>query len=478
MRTPILAFALLATACAGSGLTDPAAMDDATFERELAERFQYGPPQPEPTEVEDQSAGQIADAGYLARFPEFDRAYSQRARAEAERRLARLRAEASTLNHEQFVLRVAEVAAIADNGHTSIGENAFKKNTPRLPLRTYQFADGLYVVWAAPAFSELLGARIDAIEGHTISEIHAATRRYAGGTDAHRQRMVGPMLESPALLQAAGLASARDRLALRGVLADGTAFERSIRAEERDRSAWVSSSQRLLFPTSPDGRMVSLLRDSDALPVYLQHRSDLFSLEALPERGIYIGLGYNSDADENPIDAFLQSALARVRSERPAYVVLDMRMNSGGDYTTTYAFAQALPRTANGAPIYVFTSSWTFSAAITTVAALESAGGNQVTIVGEPVGDRLDFWAEGGAFNLPNAFVQVHYASGRHVYDGPCRDHATCFWLNDRYPVRVRTLEPDIAAPLTFVAYRALRDPAMDAVLAHQAARRGSAPTR
>jgi CheY-like chemotaxis protein len=289
--------------------------------------------------------------------------------------------------------------------------------------------------------------------------------------------MLAPMLESPALLQAAGLAAAPDRLTLRGVLANGAAFERTIQAEERDRSAWVSSSQRMLFPTSPDTPMVSLLSDADPLPAYLKHRSNLFVLETLPERGVYVGIGHNGDADEFPIATFLDGALARVRSEQPAYVVLDMRMNGGGDYTTTYAFAQTLPKVANGAPIYVFTSPWTFSAAITTVAALETAGGNQVHIVGEPVGDRLDFWAEGGSFNLPNAFVQVHYATGRHVYNGPCRDRATCFWLNDRYPVRVRTLEPDIAAPLTFAAYRALRDPAMDAVLAQQAWK-SSTPTR
>lgn len=478
MRAPTLALLLVAASCAGVNLPDPRAMDDATFERELVARFQYGPPEPGPAEVDDQSAGQSADAAYLARFPEFDRAYSRAARAEAQRLLTRLQADAGSLSHEQFVLRVAEIAALADNGHTSIGENAFKKNTPRLPLRTYQFADGLYVVWAAPALADLLGARIDAIDGRTIGDLNAAMRRYAGGTDARRQRALTAMLESPALLQAAGLASARDALTLRGVLLTGAAFERRIAAEERDRSAWVSSSQRLLFPVWEGAPMQSLLTPSDDLPIYLRHSSNLFSLEALPERGLYVGLGYNDDADESPIDTFLESVLARIRAEQPAYVVVDLRMNSGGDYTKTYAFTQALPQTANGAPIYVFASSWTFSAAITTVAALKSAGGDQVVLVGEPVGDRLDFWAEGGTFNLPNAFIQVHYASGRHVYDGECRDRATCFWLLDRYPVRVRTLAPDIAAPLTFDAYRARRDPALDAVLARQAAHRSSAPAQ
>lgn len=471
-------FALLVAACASTESLDPSSMDEATFDRELAARFQYGPPEPEPTEVADQRAGQIADAEYLAQFPEFDRAYSRSARAQAERMLEQLRAEAGDLSHEQFVLRVAEIAALADNGHTAIGENAFKKNTPRLPLRTYPFADGLHVVWATPALADLLGARIDAIDGHGIAAIHAATRRYAGGTDAHRQRLLAAMLESPALLHAAGLASSRDALTLRGVLASGAPFEKRIEAQERDRSAWVSSSQRLLFPTWEGAPMQGVMRANDPLPVYLRHSSNLFSLEPLPERGLYIGLSHNGDTDELPIASFLESALARVRTEHPAYLVVDMRMNGGGDYTTTYAFAQTLPEIANGAPIYVFTSPWTFSAAITTVAALETAGGDQVIIVGEPVGDRLDFWAEGGTFNLPNAFVQVHYSSGRHVYNGPCPDRATCFWLNERYPVRVRSLEPDIAAPLTFAAYREFRDPALDAVLEHQARRRSSAHMR
>ncbi|MEQ1818211.1 MAG: hypothetical protein ABL871_06330 [Terricaulis sp.] len=470
--------ALLVAACASAEPIDPSTMDDATFERELAAHFQYGPPEPRPTELSDERAGQVADALYLARFPEFDRSYSRASRAQAERLLAQLRADAANLNHEQFVLRVAEIAALADNGHTSIGENAFKKNTPRLPLRTHQFADGLYVVWTAPELSDLLGARIDAIDGHSIQSIYSATRRYAGGTDAHRQRLLAPMLESPALLQATGLASSRDALTLRGALLSGAPFERRVDAQQRDRSAWVSSSQRLLFPVWDGAPMVGLMHDADALPAYLRHRSELFSLESLPEGGLYIGLAHNADTDDLPIATFLDSATSRIRTEHPAYVVLDMRMNGGGDYTTTYAFARSLPQTANGAPIYVFTSSWTFSAAITTVAALKDAGGEQVVIVGEPVGDRLDFWAEGGSFDLPNAFLQVHYASGRHVYNGPCTDRVTCFWLNERFPVRVRTLEPDIVAPLTFAAYRELRDPAIDAVLAREARRRSSARTQ
>lgn len=468
---------LLAAACTAQQNIDPSAMDDATFERELARRFQYEPPQPPPAEVGDQRAGQIADAEYFRQFPGLDRAYTARTRAQAQRMADQLAREAGDLTHEQFVLRIAEIAALADNAHTSIGENAFRKNTTRLPLRTYLFEDGLHVTWAKPEFRDLLGARIDSIDGRSIAQIYAVIRRYEGGTEAHRRATLTPMLESPALLQAAGVAEARDALTLTGVLLDGTRFERRIATETRDRSAWVSSTARQLFPTADDAPMVSLLRNGPDLPVFLQHRTNLFSAEPLPQRGLYIGIGYNADADEGPIGAFLDAQLARVRGEHPAFVVVDMRMNTGGDYTTTYAFARALPEAAGGAHIYVLTSAWTFSAAITTVAALKDAGGDQVSIVGAPVGDRLDFWAEGGTLILPNAFVEVHYAAGRHVYNAPCRDTSQCFWLNARYPVRVRTLAPDIAAPLTFAAYRENRDPALEAVLAHEI-RNGSSARR
>ncbi len=447
---------------------DPRALDDATFDRELERRFHYGPPQPEPAELPDEREGQAVDAAYFAAFPGYDRSYAPAARAEAQRRAKALDADARHLSHEQFVLRVAEIAALADNAHTAIGENAFRKNTPRLPLRTYLFADGLHVLWTNPAFAGLLGARIDTIDGKRIDDIYTVIRRYHGGTEARRRVRLIPMLESPALLQAAGLANDRNALTLSGVLGDGTPFTRRIEAEQRDRSAWVSSTTRTLYPRTPGEGMVSLLKPGPGIPVYLQTPTKLFTLAPLPKRGLYIGLTHNADGDEEPIAPFLDSALARVRTDRPAFVVLDMRMNGGGDYTKTYAFARALPGAAAGANIYVLTSPFTFSAAITTTAALKEAGVARVKIVGEEVGDRLDFWAEGGTFNLPNAFVTVSYAAGRHVYDGPCTDIETCFWLNDRYPVRVASLKPDIEAPLTFAAYRAGRDPAMEAVITHE----------
>ena len=374
------------------------------------------------------------------------------------------------MTHEQFVLRIAEIAALADNSHTAISQDALRKGTSRIPVRTLLFADGLFVLRASAEHEDLLGARIDSIEGRSLDSVYAGLARYRGGIEAHRRLMLIPVLESPGLLKAAGLARHPDRLAISGVLADGTPFARTIIAEQRDRAAPVSNTMRLLFPSSRSTPMRSFLKPASDLPVYLHSSTLLFRLGELPSRGLYIGVTHNADSDDQPLKQFLAGALARVERDKPRFIVVDMRMNGGGDYTKSYGFARALPAAASGAPIYVVTSPWTFSAAITTVAALEDEGGKQVTIVGGPVGDRLDFWAEGGAMELPNSGIRVSYSAGRHNYAGPCTDRATCFWLNELYPVRVATLRPDIAAPLTFAAYRAGRDPAMEAILARERA--------
>ena len=474
----LLLVAALSSPCIAAAL-DPFALDPADFWPQFKERFQYGPPQPEPAEVSDRAAGQAADAAYLAPFADYDHAYSPEARAKAKELLGRLKDEAQRLTHEQFVLRVAEIAALADNGHTAIGRNAFLKNTPRLPLRTFWFADGLYILRATPQLMDLLGARIDRIDGHSIEEAYQALRRYAGGADNHRRTVLIPVFESPALLAAAGLAREGHSLELSGVLADGSAFTRRIEAVDRDRSAPVSSTVRLLFPIEPgsiEGMRSFITRDAN-VPLYLRDPTHLFSMAGLDRGGLYVGLGYNTDADEGRIGDFLTAVLAKIAREKPAYVVVDFRMNEGGDYTRTYPFMGALASLmGEDGRIYALTSAWTFSAAITTVGALKQFAGPGFTQIGEPVGDRLSFWAEGGHFMLPNSFLTVHYTTGKHDYRVRCADMEACFWLNEIYPVRVPSLDPQVRAPITFADYRALRDPAMDAVMEREAAARSRSP--
>ena len=116
--------------------------------------------------------------------------------------------------------------------------------------------------------------------------------------------------------------------------------------------------------------------------------------------------------------------------------------------------------------IFALTSPWTFSAAISSVGYLEQAAPRRVTIVGEAVGDRLNFFSEGDVVELPNSHAMILNATERHDYPTGCRGFGDCHGPVVRNPIAVPSLQPDIAAPWTIDAYIAGRDPGIEAVAA------------
>ena len=116
-----------------------------------------------------------------------------------------------------------------------------------------------------------------------------------------------------------------------------------------------------------------------------------------------------------------------------ANVIIDLRFNSGGDNTLTGAFGKALPDALPpGGRIFILTSGNTFSAAIDTAARLKYFGGQRVVITGEPMGDREQFWGEGGSVFLPNSRLEVRYSTALHDDEHGCSlaQIRTCYFLD------------------------------------------------
>jgi len=178
---------------------------------------------------------------------------------------------------------------------------------------------------------------------------------------------------------------------------------------------------------------------------------------------LYVRLEATQSSTGWALQPFLSATEAELKAHPPCAVILDLRGNGGGDYTNMWHFTHALPHLirANG-HIYVLTDPGTFSAAITTTAFTKDAGGSMVTIVGEPVGDRLSFYAEGGSAVLPNSGFSMSFERGMHDYAHPCRDWRNCYWVNWFYPVRVKSLAPNIYVPAKFSDWYAGRDPAFE----------------
>ena len=408
-------------------------------------------------------------AAFRTTFLERDQSYAPAARADANARLARLEEAIGRTTRVTFELELARIVALADNGHTVAFPNTRSNHFNRVPIRLTVFGDDFRVLRASATSTDLLGARLVAIDGHALIDLRAAGRTLAGGVPARRDQFATFLLESPEQLQALGLSTKADRAMYKFETMAGRTIERELAAEPpRSGAGFPPTSDRWLSPepvAGESGALTSLLAVGRT-PWALADVSTAFRARTDTALGaLVIQMRRVNDAPGRPIAGFLAEVTQRIETEHPENLIIDMRFNGGGNLQTTRDFMQSLPKLIPGR-IFALTSASTFSAAISSVGYLKQAAPSRVTIVGEEVGDRLNFFAEGGPVFLPNSGVGVSIATQRHDYQTGCVGFSDCHPPVVRFPIAVPTLAPDIAAPWTIDAYVAGRDPGLEAIAA------------
>jgi hypothetical protein len=401
-----------------------------------------------------------ADVAAVRDYVVKNRAYTPAARAQALRGVELLPGLIG--QPARFELEAAAIAALAGNGHSALLPPQWTTRYPRSPVHLGLFADGLYVIAAPAGDSVLLRRRVTAINGHAWREVRRAYARYQGGEQAFRDQFVTLFMETPALLTAAGLGS--DSANLHLTLEGPRGRPQSVSVAAR-MAPWAGELAFIGYPPLLDA---AALLGSTVRPLYLQEPGQAFRL-AFPDdlAAAYVQLKATRGLG---IDHWLDDALGQIRERRPRNIIVDLRFNLGGDLNLARDFMRALPALADGGHVYAITSGRTFSAAISSLGYLKQAAGDRLTIVGEPIGDRLEFWAEGDILQLPGLGAFMLYANERHNYMTGCPE-ADCHASIRDHPIRVASLQPDIPAPLRFADFIAGRDPAMDAIARDIAAR-------
>jgi hypothetical protein len=426
--------------------------------------FHYSAPRADYPAPESALQAQRQDLDYFAKAMALDRSFSPTARAAAKARVNALESLPAALPPPTLHVALMQVMAMADNGHSRTGATA-DRGTLILPLRVTLFAEGLYVMRAAAPYRDLLGGRIESIDGQTIGQILPRLETLRGGTEGFRRQSAAQYIVMQDLLYGLGVATDPKASTWTVTLPDGRVVTRRLEAYPLHKGDDLPGGDRWLSPEPAGGMEKSWIAyrpQSGEVPQTWWDFDRHFRL--FPAAGScaeVVRLQSIADADGQRIAPFLASTEAALRANPPCAVIVDLRGDGGGDYTNTWHFAHALPRlVAPGGHIFILTDSLTFSAAITTAAFLKEAGGDRVAIIGEPIGDRLSFFSEGSAACLPNLKVCVYYQTGKHDYAHACNDWRECYWLNWLYPVRVKSLQPDIVVPLKFADWNAGRDAA------------------
>jgi hypothetical protein len=434
-------------------------------------KFYPSPPTPHFPPPRNTAMAQMQDLDYFRNYLTLNRSYTNDARARAVQLLDEYRRRAGSLSSAQFDLAIAHLVALADNGHSRINPGPLSRHHNRLPCRLYRFDDGYWVIRARPACRQALGMKIVAIDGHPVDEVANQMYQYFGGPKNHYYQSVAAyFLESPDLLNAAGIASAPDRLTLRVASSDGGEHDEDITAEPPDEQAPHVDSDQFLSPAAFEGEPADwtpFLPATAELPIFFSNYELPFNFEYwAKERVAYAQFRSNENEPGHPISAFVKSVRSKVALDQPRDLIVDLRLDQGGDFTTTASLMKDLTHLASSIDhVYILTSAWTFSAGDVDVALAKEHGGRKITVVGQGVGDRTRIWAEGGNMTLPNSKLSVRFATGLHDYTHPCTGEDGCFWVMYFFQTHVDNLQPDVYVPYNFDDYSHLRDPVLSRVL-------------
>jgi hypothetical protein len=399
---------------------------------------------------------------YFARLIALDRAFTPVARAEASRRIAALEKLPAALDPAHFRVALMQIDALADNGHTKVGYDD-AANPKELPVRVAIFSDGLYVMRAADGASDLLGGRVVSVDGKPIDAVLARLGTLRGGTPQWKKAYASMYLFMQDMLYGLDIAPDMSHSTWTVVAPSGNTVTRTLTAYVTPKDEpyvyikrWFSSE-----PLKGMTKRWQAFQPDRPLPITLRDYDRTFRRVRLPGScTMLVQFKSNEDEGAESISRFITETEADMSANRPCNVILDLRYDDGGNYMMTYDFANRLPGlVAPGGRIYLLTGPSTFSAGITTTAFVRQAGGERVTALGEPVGDRTHFFSEGGRACLPNYALCVAYETGKHDYLNPCTDLDVCFWPNYWYAVRVKTLAPDETITQSFADWRAGRDP-------------------
>jgi C-terminal processing protease CtpA/Prc len=153
-----------------------------------------------------------------------------------------------------------------------------------------------------------------------------------------------------------------------------------------------------------------------------------------------------------PLQTFVRKLQRLAFATSTRRVIVDLRLNGGGDNTTYGPLLDLLRSKKVNRPgkLYLLTGRATFSAAANFAADVDRY--TRAIFVGEPSGGGVETYGDTSAVSLPTAGLTAHIATRYHERKKGPRDHRLA-------------VEPDIGIDLTSAQYFAGRDPVLERAL-------------
>ncbi|HYI75606.1 MAG TPA: S41 family peptidase [Gaiellaceae bacterium] len=351
---------------------------------------------------------------------------------------------APSLERDELLVGMLRIVALLGprNGHTGLfpGDPAHTSTLHLYPLRLYHFADGMYVVDAIDR--SLVGRKLVAIDGVTVERVLELVEPLVPRDNSSNLRGLAPHY----LLTAEVL----DGL---GVVDDGGPADFTLEAPGGSRAdvaltRVVASRYTSRFADPLFGHYPSILPAAQR-PLYLSASArPLWATTLANGRAVYVG--YNSV--RSPTPAILRKLDRLVKSPKVRRVIVDVRLNGGGDNTTYGSLTTLFGSSAvnKRGKLYLLVGRATFSAAGNFSAEIDRA--TKAVIVGEPTGGGVETYGDTFPVLLPSVGWTVRIAARYHERKKSRSDSRLA-------------VDPDVRVDLTSAQYFSGRDPVLDRAL-------------
>ena len=363
----------------------------------------------------------------------------------------RFRAEVDTLarrapgmSREELLVGVLRVIALlgSRNGHTGLfpGDPGNVRPLHLYPVRLYHFADGVYVVDSEDA--SLVRNRVVAIEGTPVDRVFQLVEPLTPHDNASNTRGMAPHYVLTAeVLDGLGITEGTGPSDFTFEAPSGERIDVGLTPIPAPQYA-------ARFADPLHGHYPSVLPRA-ARPLYLANSGKaLWARTLAGGRAVYVG--YNAVAAPPP--AVLRKVERLVRAPRTRRVIVDVRLNGGGD-NTTYGPLTTLfgsPKVDRPGKLYLLTGRATFSAAANFAAEIDRD--TRARIVGEPTGGGIETYGDTVPVLLPTLGWYVYVAARYHERKRGPGDHRLA-------------VEPDVRVDLSSKQYFAGTDPVLERAL-------------
>ncbi|MGH9753554.1 MAG: S41 family peptidase [Blastocatellia bacterium] len=350
-----------------------------------------------------------------------------------DREIAGIIESVPKLSDSEIKLALRRLTAMIGDPHTRISYNVDRT----YPIALYQFSDGVFVVAATAGYKNTLGAKLIKIGETDIERAKEAVRPLITFENEWRfQHQFPYYLTDPENLYLLKILTSADEGDF--TFSDGNGNQFVVKPRP------IPAKERIKFITpfdSPPGKT----------PLYLRNPEQYYWYEYLPDsKTLYLHYRRCADMPLQPFNRFAAALLKFMDKNPVERMVIDLRMNGGGNSTILDPFIRALSRRRNvnqPGRLFALIGRGTFSSAC--LNALRLKRETKAILVGEPTGQRPNSYGEVEAIRLPHSKLRVQYST-------------RYFKTMDGDPP---ALAPDIQVELSSSDYASGRDPVLERAL-------------